>query len=241
MKRKVNTVQLVVSLIIILVSILVLLLQQHFWNENVTLCNVLCGLIGSGVMLLITTIFVDYKTEYDVWNIWRLERIFSTRVEKNQESDPKLRKHNISKLDAVAFGLSNFRAFHTNDIQNCLNHGMNIRLLVMNPTGVFVSQREKEEGDAPGNIAGEISQLVEWARELNHYSSNGKIEVKFYTSMTLDFYWRLDDELYVGPYMYKKKSQQTITYKYVKGGTGFDLYTSYFEDLWKDPSNILAL
>jgi len=241
MRKKVNSVQLIVSLSIILISIILLLLQRKYWSEDVTINSVLCGLIGSGVMLLITTVFVDYKTEYDVWNDWKLEKIFKTRVEKNQESDPKLKQHNLSRLDAVAFGLSNFRAFHTNDIQNCLNHGMNIRMLVMDPDGTFVSQREKEEHDAPGNISVAIKDLVSWAKELNQFSSNGKIEVKFYTSMTLDFYWRIDDELYVGPYMYKKKSQQTITYKFVKGGVGFDLYTSYFEDLWRDADNISAV
>lgn len=52
--------------------------------------------------------------------------------------------------------------------------------------------------------------------------------------MTLEFYWRLGDTVYVGPYMYGKASQATITYKYDAGGEGFKMYTRYFDDLWND-------
>ena len=52
--------------------------------------------------------------------------------------------------------------------------------------------------------------------------------------MTLDFYWRMDDELYVGPYLLNIESQQTITYKHLKGDKGFKLYSDYFESLWNN-------
>ena len=52
--------------------------------------------------------------------------------------------------------------------------------------------------------------------------------------MTLDFYWRMDNELYIGPYWYGWDSQQTVTYKFINGGRGFDLYTQYFDALWND-------
>jgi len=59
--------------------------------------------------------------------------------------------------------------------------------------------------------------------------------------MTLDFYWRVDDELYVGPYWYHVGSQQTITYKFTSGKKGFKLYEKYFEDLWNDEENNIKL
>lgn len=52
--------------------------------------------------------------------------------------------------------------------------------------------------------------------------------------MTLNFYWRVDDVLYIGPYWYGVDSQQTITYKFSDGGKGFQQYTDYFENLWND-------
>ena len=55
--------------------------------------------------------------------------------------------------------------------------------------------------------------------------------------MTLDFYWRMDDDLYIGPYWQGYSSQQTITYKFDKGGEGFRVYTDYFEKLWDNAKN----
>ena len=52
--------------------------------------------------------------------------------------------------------------------------------------------------------------------------------------MTLDFYWRVDDVIYIGPYWYGVESQQTITYKYLAGGKGFTQYSEYFETLWNN-------
>lgn len=63
------------------------------------------------------------------------------------------------------------------------------------------------------------------------------LKIKGYRCMTLDFYWRVDDEIYIGPYWYKFSSQNTITYKFVSGKQGFDMYADYFEQLWDDEEN----
>ena len=59
--------------------------------------------------------------------------------------------------------------------------------------------------------------------------------------MTLDFYWRVDNDIYIGPYWYHVGSQQTITYKFHKGRRGFDIYRDYFESLWNDNDNTIKL
>lgn len=165
---------------------------------------------------------------------WGLERIFRTRAEKNAESDPKLENHNVKILDGIAFGLSAFRCNREYDVLECLQNGMNMRLLVMNPNSEFAKQRAIEENSSPDSIKNSIVELVKWVNKLNKKSTDGKIEIKFYNTMTLDFYWRIDNELYVGPYMYNIMSQQTITAKFSNGGKGFSLYTHYFENLWNN-------
>ena len=165
---------------------------------------------------------------------WRLERIFKTRAEKNTESDPKLESHNVKILDGIAFGLSSFRSNREHDVLMCLQNGMRMRLLAMNPDSDFAKQRAIEEDVHPDSIKNSIVKLVEWVNKLNKQSNKGKIEIKYYNAMTLDFYWRIDDELYVGPYMYNILSQQTITVKFSNGGKGFSLYSRYFEDLWNN-------
>lgn len=167
-------------------------------------------------------------------NEWGLEKIFRTRAEKNSESDPLLEKHNVKVLDGIAFGLRSFRTNRKDDVLKCLQNGMKMRLITMNPESDFVKQREIEERVSPGSISSSIYDLITWANELNSQSSKGKIEVKCYNAMTLDFYWRIDNNVYVGPYLYDIISQQTITAKFCKGGKGYKMYTHYFDSLWNN-------
>lgn len=165
---------------------------------------------------------------------WRLTRIFKTRAEKNAESDILLERHNIKRLDGIAFGLRSFRSNRKKDILCCLNNGMNVRFLVMNPRGRFIRQRECEEHTHAGTISKSIEDLEKWVAELNAESIDGKIAMKYYDCMTMDFYWRIDDVLYVGPYWVASESQATITYKFEAGGQGFKRYVEYFETLWNN-------
>lgn len=235
MKKTINPYAIIVSLTLVLSGIL-LILFDIFWlkTETKVFLNIGCSLIASGLVLFFTAILIDYRKSYIVWDEWKLEKIFKTRADKNQESDPKLEKNNIKQLDGIAFGLKSFRSNRRKDVLACMQKGMNVRLLVMDPSGPFVAQREREEEAVQGSISDSILSLVEWANKLNEESKKGKIEIRFYNTMTLDFYWRLDDEIYIGPYMLNMESQQTITYKFVKGGKGFQLYTDYFESLWND-------
>ncbi len=176
----------------------------------------------------------DFVMRLQNLNEWGIEKIFKTRAEKNGESDPKLEKHNVKILDGIAFGLSSFRSDREDDVLACLQNGMNMRLLAMNPNSEFAKQRAVEEGVHPDSICKSIKDLVEWVNKLNQKSTKGKIQIKYYNAMTLDFYWRIDNDVYVGPYMYGIVSQQTVTAKFSRGGKGFKLYTGRFEKLWND-------
>lgn len=164
---------------------------------------------------------------------WGLEHIYRLRAEKNVEADALLLKPDVKELDGIAFGLKTFRSAHTEDVENCLINGTRIRLLTMNPASPFVKQRELEENEVGGQIEKSIVDLVEWATALKK-RTGGDISIKYYNSMTLDFYWRVDRVLYVGPYLYGRASQATLTYKFEKGGLGYKEYTRYFEDIWNN-------
>ena len=123
---------------------------------------------------------------------------------------------------------------HGKRIENCLKQGVQIRLMTMDPDGQFIAAREKEEDAAPDGIKSTITDMILWADDLNEKNYRGKIIIKGYNSMTLDYYWRVDNELYVGPYWYGYKSSDTITYKFASKGKGFKHYSEYFEKLWDD-------
>lgn len=230
--KKYNTKAIIVALLVLLVGGL-LAVADVYWIK--TFSNVWisigCSLIASALVILLNTFLVDVVS-INPLDEWKIKNITSTRAEINNDCEIELdnTKHQV---DVIAFGLSSFRSKHNEEqMLRYLRKGVNFRILTMNPSSTFLLQREKEENDK--NIKNSIETMIAWADKLNQKSSKGKIIVKGYAAMTLDFYWRADGILYVGPYWYGKGSQQTITYKYLRGGKGFKLYSEYFEELWEN-------
>lgn len=225
----------IVGIISVLFDIFVLKTSQCIW------ISVGCSLLASGIVILAQELLLEGK-KVDPLEEWGLEKIYETRAEKSKESDPELDKAK-EQLDVIAFGLKSFRSKHTKRVEKILKRGVNVRILTMNPNedNLFLKQREHEEEETEGQIRNSIVQLVKWADNLNSRNYAGKIEIKGYKCMTLDFYWRVDNDIYVGPYWYHVGSQQTITYKFHKGGKGFDTYSDYFEELWNDNDNTIKL
>lgn len=236
---KYNYKSIIAGLVILLCGVGMILLEvflirtpQNLW------ISIGCSLIASAIVILVNAWLVERKV-VDPLEGWKITKIYKRRSEKSADSDPKIKKVK-NNLDVVAFGLKSFRENHSADIQKCLYNGTVIRILTMSPDSDFISQREKEENETEGQIKNTIYGLIEWAKDINAKTKKAKnskkighIEIRGYDCMTLDFYWRMDNELYVGPYWYGMSSQQTITYKFDEGGEGFKAYADYFEKIWE--------
>lgn len=228
-----NWKKIVVILIVVLMGFFFAVGDSYwFQSSNGVWLSIGCSLIASAVVALLNVLLVDVKvdTELDKWGI---DKIYNTRAEKNKDSDPKLNQLKY-QLDGIAFGLKTFRASHSEEIENALKRGVNIRLITMAPESPFVPQREREENEAPGQIKNTILQLIDWAKILNSKGYSGKILIKGYNCMTLNFYWRMDGEIFFGPYWIGRSSQQTITYHLKENGKCFNVYAKYFEELWNN-------
>lgn len=234
MKETYNRKSIIAGLVATIVGIL-FILADLFWcktAQNLWI-SIGCSLIASGLVIVLTAVFVE-RLPFNPLDEWRIKLITSTRAEMNKDCEIEFDKAKY-QIDVVAFGLSTFRTAQTErQILAHLKKGLNFRILTMDPDSAFVSERERAEEKA--NIKNSIKKLVEWADKLNATGARGKIIVKGYNTMTLDFYWRTDNVLYVGPYWYGYDSQLTITYKFTKGGKGFRLYTEYFDRLWNNES-----
>lgn len=233
MREKYNWKTISAGLTLFIVGTASVLVDFFYFKSTMNLgISIGCSLIASALVILFQSIFLERVKENPL-DEWGIEQIFLTRAEMNVESAPFLYKAKY-KLDIIAFGLKSLRDSQTEKIENCLKRGVNIRIMTMHPSSPYVSQREKEEECSDGYIKNSIEQLVNWAAILNSKNYKGKIVIKGYNCMTLDFYWRVDDNLYVGPYWYGIQSQPTITYKFATDKKGFSTYEAYFEKLWND-------
>ena len=232
MSEKYNLKSIIAGLVVLVVGIVLVITDLTWWKvEKSWVVNVGCSLIASSLVILMTTLFVE-RVKDNPLEPWGISKIYRTRAKMNEDCSVSMNKAKY-QVDVIAFGLKSYRTEQERLTKKLLQKGVNFRILTMDPSSPFISQREKEENENEGQIKNTINQLVKWANNQNKQSNKGKIVIKGYSCMTLNFYWRVDDDLYIGPYWYGRSSQQTISYKY-NTGAAFDLYTEYYEELWND-------
>lgn len=181
----------------------------------------------------------------DIISKWGLIGIYKTRAEMNISCDKNM-KHLKNRLDIIAFGLKSFRDSKTSEILEKVKTGLRIRILTIHPESIFLKQREMDEHVNEGDIKNTIYNLIDWVNELKYiaeYSNKDKsnIEIKFYDTLPLDFYFREDDYIYTGAYVYGEKSQSTLSFEYKSDSKGYAHYTKYFKKLWNDKDFIKVL
>ena len=122
--------------------------------------------------------FIERK-QVSLLDEWKIDKIYSTRAEKNAESDPELTKSKYC-LDAIAFGLSSFRSKQTSKVEALLRKGVNIRIITMNPNSQFALIRDKEENKNDlklfynAFLVGGLSHVLEqWTK------NNFEIDIKY--------------------------------------------------------------
>lgn len=197
--------------------------------------NIGCSIIASSGVILITLIMIEENDEVvDLYDKWGIENIFETRSEQNvatAEGFPNLK----NRYAQIAFGLKSLRDAKGKKFEEKVKNGLKIRILTMDPNSPFLVEREKAEGKQAGEIKLTILQLAEWIEKLKKISPNpNNVQIKYYDSLPLNYYCRQENDLFIGPYLYGKESQQTITYQFNCIGDGFRYYTEYFEDLWNN-------
>lgn len=200
----------------------------YFSKQN-WLKEVFISVLASGIVTSVMSILTD-RIEINPLDQWCIKNVYQSRQIMNADCDEIIKKAK-NQIDVVAFGLKHFR--EEVDVESMLKKGVKFRIITMNPESEFVRQREMEEGKDEGYIQESIYDLVKWADDLNRRTYRGKIEVKGYSCMTLDFYWRVDDTIFSGPYWYDYDSQATVSYSFGSGRT-FDIYSQYFEKLWNN-------
>ncbi len=207
------------------------------FRANALIVNVSCSIIASAIVGLIGLIANGAERKAtEITQGWGLISIYEDRTKMNVDEDKDLEKA-TSRLDYIGFGFCSLRNQKDETMRKKAVEGVTMRFLVMNPESRFLGEREKAENKAEGSIKKSIYDLKSWIEELRALAPNpDNVQLRFYDALPLDFYSRVDGNVYFGPYWYHKDSQSTISYKYKGGTEGYRIYTKYFENLWIDKS-----
>lgn len=230
----VNLICFLVGIVLIAAGIIV---DYYHKNLGVILISVGSSMVASTVIIYLSSKYLMRKRQIqDLIDNWGLIGIFKTRAEMNVRAN--ITFEDVKKeLDMIAFGLRAFRNAKGHEIEEKVRQGLRIRILTINPYSPYVAQRERDENEVRGQITKTILDLHEWIKKLKTLSSNkDNIQIKFCDNLTIESYYRQDDYIYTGPYLYGKPSQQTISYEYKRDSIGFEYWIRYFQNLWDDPA-----
>lgn len=227
-----------INLLICCIGIICLFLAlftEHQDCRNILL-SIGCSLVASSVVSYLTSKYLVRMSRIKhIVEYWGIEAIFETRQEMNRSTD--IAFESLEKnLDIIAWGLKSFRDAKDKIVRDKVKRGLEIRFLTLHPDSEYVKQREKDEKEVPGQIRNTILNLQEWIDDLKTIAPDpDNIQVKYYDSLPEDFYFRVDDHIFIGPYLYGISSQQTISYEFKAPAKGVSYYNGYFKRLWNDP------
>ena len=140
-------------------------------------------------------------------------------------------------IDIMGFGLRQLREDYVNDFERWASRAR-VRILLIDPDApdsatCYSTQRDEEEGNAHGAIAGDVREFLRQTAGIRDRHP-GRFEVRLYTALPSINIFRVDDELFWGPYLIKTQSRNTPTFLVRRGGGLFDRLVEHFDELWAD-------
>lgn len=234
--RNKNLVNFIIILIGIILTIIGFILPIDSIPSSI-LVSIGLSFLSTGLVAMLMLMTIDSKDNDEreqMFLEWGIAEIYQTRSQMNSHTAkayPNMKK----EFQQIAFGVKSLRDAYDSLFIEKVKKGLKIRFITIHPDSKFLLEREKIENKQPGEIRKTIIDLMSWIEKLQKVAKKPEnIQIKFYDSLPLDFYSKIDDNLYVGPYLYGKESQQTISYRFSPIGKGYKYYTEYFETIWND-------
>jgi hypothetical protein len=198
------------------------------------------SLIAAGIAGEILFLYVassqQTKDKLDLLSIAGLQRIFRTRsVSIRDEYHSRL--SNAKEVDILGFGLSSFREDYGNKFGE-LSLKTSFRILLLDPdfpsSAVSVATiRDHEEGNDDGNIKRDVEAFENAVRRADHLVKANFL-VRRLTALPSINIFRVDDEIFWGPYLIADQSRNMPTLLVRRGGFLYYQIKNHFEHLWEN-------
>ena len=165
--------------------------------------------------------------------------VFGKRsIAMRSEYDIRLERASKS-IDILGFGLKHLREDHLRNFSAWANRA-HVRILVIDPeapsvSAPYASQRDCEEGNEIGQIAQDVRTLVNSCRDLINAPS-GQFRMRLYTCLPSVNIFRIDSEIFWGPYFVGDVSRNMPTFLLDDRGYVAEAVMGHFEQIWNNPS-----
>jgi len=228
--KTIITISFLVSIALILISLFYPIDYNDWKNIQI---SVACSILASNIIMFLTSEYMlRSQRRAEIIDRWGVESIYRTRAEMNISANKSLSQCK-KNIEIIAFGLKSFRETKSVEIENLLAEGVSIKVITLKPGSNILDLVDQRENLVKGSTKKSIEDLVNWISNLKTKSTKFNIELRFYDSIPLDFYFKVDDRIYIGPYLKGISSQQSISYEFTLG-EGYIYWSNYFYKIWKD-------
>ena len=169
-----------------------------------------------------------------------LKKVFDGRsVRIREEYDSRCEKMH-KQLDIMGFGLSSFLQDHRDDLPGWKRKA-DVRILVIDPDfpdrqHAYSDQRDLEEQSDRGRIRSDVENFRNAFGSLIGTENGKTFEIKLYKCLPSINVFRIDNELFWGPYLMNQASRNAPTFLVKAGGVLFERITNHFDAIWNDPN-----
>ncbi len=209
--------------------------------ESTTWISVGTSLVAAGITGWTVFLYIflsrDVSARLRILSEFGLSNIFAARsVRIREEYDSRLtdaREH----IDVMGFGLRAFREDYFDHFARWREKA-HVRILLLDPhfphAAPYASQRDVEERQTVGTITQEVLDFVRAVTPIMNSSGRHPFEVRLYRCLPTMNIFRIDDEVFFGPYLLKQPSRNSPTILFRRGGILFDRIVGQFDAIWSD-------
>jgi len=146
----------------------------------------------------------------------------------------KLIKELSNCIDITGYSLRGFfESFRDIVIEKVRkNNRIKIRILVVDYNSVFSKEREKMEGYSEGTFKDSVKKIKFY---FSKYPNN--IEIRKINFQLTSMIFRIDNVMFIGPYLFQRPSKPTVTFELDINGWLFKVFETEFDELWKNSIN----
>jgi hypothetical protein len=226
---------LVLNALVLTVGFLLVSLQ-HVVTVAIGASLVAAGIAGV-VMFLHVWLSEDRFRRLDVLQKLGLVEGFEARsVRIKHEYDRRIAQASEG-MDIMGFGLRHLRQDYHEEFRTW-GERVKVRILLLDPeffctNHSLANQRDKEEKDQKGTIAGDVHAFVRACAPLIS-RKNSKLQVRLYRCLPSVNIFRIDDELLWGPYLLGDVSRNFPTFLVQSSGPLYRRLVEHFNAIWED-------
>lgn len=210
------------------------------WFGEALAFGVGAALIATGFAGLTLYLYVrrteSLQSTIEIFAAAGLSHVFPGRSTTiRDEYDRRLRK--ASEVDIIGFGLSSLREDYLDQFV-AWSQRATVRVIVLDPTFPTVKysyavQRDREERNPNDKIRKDVEAFIDSVGQLEHLDRK-RFQVKKMTALPAINIFRIDDEIFWGPYLMGGQSRNAPTFIVRRGGFLYGMFRDHFERLWTD-------